>query len=136
MFIQAHLVSDLRVGLDSRRLDLHVHLVGIKVIWHNGQSLLKLIKLLLRERPLELRLTRWPRMPHDLRLVSRLHRCSDILVLERRLAILVRATTVTAHLDLGVGKCTHVHLSILGLVVAGVRVDVVCLQVLSVDETA
>ena len=129
--IEAHLVGDLRIRPDNRLLDWHMHLIDFKAVRHDRSALFQLIELLLCQRPLELGLARWLRNSNHLE-----HLALFLLldsVLQRRLAIL-RAALSTSHNNFGIGKSTGIDLSFLWFVVARVRVDIVRLQILSINE--
>ena len=119
-------MHDLWVGLERRFLDWNVHLWRFVALRHHRQTLLKFVKLGSSERPLEDGLAGRLRLSHDLWIWRS---AADI----QTIAALVRAAL---HDHLGINHGPGEDLSVFRLVITRVRVDVVSLQVLAVDEAA
>ena len=123
--VEASRVHDLWVGLKRRFLDWNVHLWRFVALGHHRQTFLKFVELRCGERPLKDGLAGRLRLSDNLRIWRRAANIQTV-------ASLVRALHDNLGIDHGAGE----HLSVLGLVVTRVRVYVVSLQVLAVDESA
>ena len=111
------------VGLERRLLDWNVHLWRFVTLRHHRQTFLKFVKLGSSEWPLEGSLAGRLRLSYNLRIWRSAAHIQTI-------ASLVRALHDNLRINHGAGE----DLSVLRLVLPRVRIYVVSLQVLAVDE--
>ena len=112
------------IGLEQRLLDWNVHLWRFVTLRHHRQTFLKFVKLGSSEWPLEGSLAGRLRLSYNLRIWRSAAHIQTI-------ASLVRALHDNLRINHGAGE----DLSVLRLVISRVRIYVVSLQVLAVDET-
>lgn len=119
MFVQSHLLCDTGIWAQLWLLDSDMHGLSGILVWLDREALLHLIKLLAGQGALELRNTGWLGHSDDL---------TDLLSWVRsqllEAAPLIWAARGTLDNDLWVHHGTCVNLGVLGLVVTGVRIDV------------
>lgn len=113
MFVQFHLVCDLRVGSHLRLLDSDMHRLRSETLWLNRQSFLNLVQLCTSQWALELWDAGWLGFTDNLRDTSLL---VAINIFER--ATLIWALRTASDNNFGVDHSTTIDLGMLRLVIA------------------